>query len=283
MGLSDLDDRLLPQWARRVQAARAAVAAAPTPAQALHGLDDRFAADGTLRVVRDAPVLGALVAVAVLLAGAGTGVALSLTTAGAVAAGPRPVVLGPPLGADADASLAQAHAAAVDRARAAPGTRALALVSLREQLTAGQVGGLLVESTLEVRRALVRAPVQGTPELLTVEVAADAPRTLRALQAATAERKAQEARELAGQAATAQDAALRASYEASAATAGREAAAYAGDCACVLALLVEGTAAELAELPALPVVRGVELAPRGTPAQLVELRPLPPSLSGVVR
>jgi hypothetical protein len=282
VGLSDLDDRLLPQWARRVQGARDTVAAAPTPAQALRELDDRYAAAGTLRVVRDAPVLGALVAVAVLLAGAGTSVALSWSTAGAVAAGPRPVVLGPPLGADVEDSLAQAHAAAVERSRTAPGTRSVALVSLSEQLTVGEVAGLLAESTLQMRRALVRAPVDGAPELLSVEVAADPPRTLRALQAATAQRKAQEARELARQASTVPEG-ERASYEQAAAVAGREAAAYATDCACVLALLVEGTAAELAELPALPVVRGVELAPRGTSAEAVELRPLAPGVTGVVQ
>lgn len=282
MGLSELDDRLLPAWARRVQEARDALAAAPGPAALLHGLDERWAGAGALRVVRDAPALGALAAVAVLLAGAGTSVALSLTTAGAVEAGPRAVVLGPPLGADAETALAQAHAAAVERARSAPGTRSLALVSLAEQLTADQVAGLLVESTLEVRRALVRAPVGGTPELLSVEVAADPPRTLRALLAATAQRKQEQARELAQQAsAAAPD--QRASYEAAATTAGQEAAAYATDCACVLALLVEGTAAELAELPALPVVRGVELAPRGTRPDAVELRPLAPGVTGVVQ
>ena len=282
MGLSDLDDRLLPLWARRVQDARDAVTAAPTPAQALHALDERCAGAGALRVVRDAPVLGALVAVTVLLAGAGTGVALSLGTAGAVAAGPRAVVLGPPLGADAEASLAQAHAAAVERARTAPGTRSLALVSLREQLTVDGVAGLLVESTLEVRRALVRAPVPGAPELLSAEVAADPPRTLRALLDATAARKADEARELTRQAATV-PAGERTSYAAAADTAAQEATAYATDCRCVLALLVEGTAAELAELPALRVVRGVELAPRGTAAGDVEVRPLLPGTTGVVQ
>lgn len=279
MGLSDLDERLLPQWARRVQGARDTVAAAPTPAQALRGLDDRYAGTGALRVVRDAPVLGALVAVAVLLAATGTSVALSLSTVVAAAAGP--VVLGPPLGADVETSLATARAAAVERARTAPGTRSLALVSLSEQLTVDEVAGLLVESTLEVRRVLVRAPVPGA-ELLTVEVAADPPRTLRALFAATAERKADQARDLTRQAAALPEG-ERASYEQSAATAAREAAAYATDCRCVLALLVEGTAAELAELPALPVVRGVELAPRGTPADAVEVRPLAPGTTGVAQ
>ncbi len=282
MGLSELDDRLLPVWARRVQAARDVVVATPAPSAVLQGLDERYAGSGALRVVRDAPALGALAAVAVLLAGAGTSVALSLSTAGAVEAGPPAVVLGPPLGADADAALAQAHVAAVDRARRAPGTRSPALLSLREQLTVGQVAGLLVESTLEVRRVLVRAPVAGTPELLTVEVAADPPRTLQALLAATAQRKAAEVRELLQQASSAAPG-ERASYEAAAATAGQEAAAYASDCACVLALLVEGTAAELAELPALPVVRGVELAPPGTAADAVELRPLAPGVTGVVQ
>jgi hypothetical protein len=282
VGLSDLDDRLLPQWARRVQGARDSVAAAPSPGQVLRELDDRYAGAGTLRVVRDAPVLGALAAAAVLLAGAGTSLALSWSTAGAVAESPRAVVLGPPLGADVEASLAQAQAAAVERSRTAPGTRALALVSLTEQLTVGEVAGLLVESTFEVRRALVRAPVQGAPELLTVEVAADPPRTLRALFAATAQRKADQARELARQAGALPEG-ERASYEQAAATAGREAAAYATDCACVLALLLEGTAAELAELPALPVVRGVELAPRGSAAGAVELRPLEPGATGVAQ
>ena len=75
----------------------------------------------------------------------------------------------------------------------------------------------------------------------------------------------------------------RASYEQAAGTAAREAAAFTADCACVLALLVEGTAAELAELPALPVVRGVELAPRGTSADAVEVRPLAPGVTGTVR
>ena len=64
MGLSDLDDRLLPQWARWAHGARDTVAAAPSPGQALRDLDDRYAGAGALRVVRDAPVLGALAAVA---------------------------------------------------------------------------------------------------------------------------------------------------------------------------------------------------------------------------
>lgn len=190
-------------------------------------------------------------------------------------------MLGPPLGADAETALAQAHAAAVERARSAPGTRSLALVSLAEQLTADQVAGLLVESTLEVRRALVRAPVGGTPELLSVEVAADPPRTLRALLAATAQRKQEQARELAQQAsAAAPD--QRASYEAAAETAGQEAAAYRTGCACVFALVVEAGAGELAELPALPVVRGVELAPRGAELSALDIRPLSPRDQGVV-
>lgn len=279
MGLSGLDDYLLPLWARRVQDARDAVVQAPTPARALRALDDRCA--GAVPLVRDVPVAVGLLAGAVLLAGAATGVALS-PSAGSAAAGGSRVVLGPPLGADAEAWLAQAHAAAVERARTAPGARAAALVSLREQLTVARTAGLLAGSTLEVRRALVRAPVAGAPELLTVEVAGDAQRTLQAHRAATALRKAEEQRELGRQARTVPPA-ERASYEAAAATAGREAAAYAGDCACVLALVVEGTTAELAGLPALPVVRGIDLAPRGTPADDVEVRPLAPGVTGVVR
>ncbi len=286
MGLSDLDDRVLPSAAQRVQQVRDAVASAPGPAQALRGLDDRYAGAGALRVVRDAPVLGALVAVAVLLAGTGTGVALSWAPAQAQG-GAAPVVLGPAPGVDADTAVAQASAAAVQRSRTTPGTRALALVSLREQLTVARTVGLLAESTLQVRRALLRAPVAGAPELLTVEVADDPARTLRALYAATAQRKAQDVRELTrstGRAPTGQGVGAGPDPAAATAadTAAAEAAAYANDCACVLALLLEGTVAELAELPALRVVRGVELAPRGARAETVELRPLAPGVTGPV-
>ena len=107
MGLSELDDRLLPVWAGAVQDLRHAAASAPTPATALRALDERWAVP--LPVVRDVPVLVALLAGTVLLAGAVTGVALSSSAGAGV---PR-VVLGPPPGADAEASLAQAHAAAV--------------------------------------------------------------------------------------------------------------------------------------------------------------------------
>jgi hypothetical protein len=50
----------------------------------------------------------------------------------------------------------------------------------------------------------------------------------------------------------------------------------------VFALVVEAGAGELAELPALPVVRGVEVAPRSAELSSLDVRPLSPTEQGVV-
>jgi hypothetical protein len=282
--LRRLDDRVVARaaaWARRV---RRPAASGPGVSGLLRALDDRYASTGALRVVRDEPGLGVLAAVSVLLAGAGTSAALALSAPPDLTGGARaePVVLGAPVGVDADAHLASAQVRAVQLARETPDTRRLALVSLRDELTVEQAARLVVESSLALRRAYGRAPVAG-PELFAVDLAEDPARTLSAFFAATAGRKAQEQRELQALAAaeTGQPEA-RASYEAAARTAGLEAAAYAAGCACVLAVVVEGPAAELAELASLPAVRGVEVAPPGTRLATAEVTPLPPEVTGPV-
>jgi hypothetical protein len=283
--LRRLDDRVVARaaaWARRV---RGNAAAGPGVSGLLRALDDRYASTGALRVVRDEPGLGVLAAVSVLLAGAGTSAALALSAPPGLTGEARadPVVLGAPVGVDAEAHLASAQERAVQLTRETPDTRRLALVSLRDELTAEQAARLVVESSLALRRAYVRAPVAGPPELFAVDLAEDPARTLTAFAAATAGRKAQESRELQALAAaeTGQPE-VRASYEAAARTAGLEAAAYAAGCACVMALVVEGPAAELAEFPSLPVVRGVEVAPPGTRLTTAEVTPLPPEVTGPV-
>ena len=304
MGLRELDERVLPQLAERAHAVRDAVALPGDPAAALQALDDRWASTGALRVVRDAPALLAMLAATVLVAGAGVGAALALggelDPLGTSAA--PPVRLGPPVGADAEQHLATARERTVELLRDSPGTRSLALVSVRDELTVEGTERLVAGSQLVVRRVYVRAPVPGLPELLQVEPGADATRTLTALFEATAVRKAAEQRELQdlarsvasapgqseegrsgqGEPAEGPAAGAQASYEAAAATAGREAAAYRGECPCVLAVVVEGTAGELAELLALPSVRGVEVAPRGADLPEVEVAPLSPDTTGTV-
>jgi hypothetical protein len=319
VGLRELDERVLPQLAERAHAVRDAVALPDDPAAALRALDDRWASTGALRVVRDAPALLALLAATVLVAGAGVGAALALggelDPLGTSAA--PPVRLGPPVGADAEQHLATARERTVELLRTSPGTRSLALVSVRDELTVEGTERLVAGSQLVVRRVYVRAPVPGLPELLQVEPGADATRTLTALFEATAVRKAAEQRELQdlarsvasapgqseegrseegqseegrseegrsgqGEPAEGPAAGAQASYEAAAATAGREAAAYRGECPCVLAVVVEGTAEQLAELLALPSVRGVEVAPRGADLPEVEVAPLSPDTTGTV-
>ena len=314
MGLRELDDRVLPHLASRAHAVADAVALPEDPAAALQALDDRWASTGALRVVRDAPALLAMLATTVLVAGAAVGAALALggeldPLGTSVAA---PVLLGPPAGADAEQHLATARERTVELLRDTPGTRSLALVSLRDELTVDGTERLVAGSQLVVRRVYVRAPVPGLPELLQVEPGADATRTLTALFEATAVRKATAQRELQelarsvasapgrseegrseegrseegragqGEPAAGQAAGAQASYEAAAATAGREAAAYRGECPCVLAVVVEGTAEELAELLALPSVRGVEVAPRGAALPELEVAPLSPDTTGTV-
>jgi hypothetical protein len=61
-----------------------------------------------------------------------------------------------------------------------------------------------------------------------------------------------------------------------------EASAYASDCACVFAVVVEGTARALAGLLDAPGVRGVEVAGRGTELPGLEVLPLWPEQTGVV-
>jgi hypothetical protein len=281
--LRALDARVVPGWARRAQTARASLAAAPDPVTALRGLDERYATGGVLRVVRDAPVLGVLVAATVLVAGAGTGLALAWDTAAVVDRAPQAVVLGAPAGADAEGHLAAAADRAVELARSTPAAEHLALLSVRDELTIDQTARLVVESGLQIRTTWVRAPVPGSPETFRVEPGADAQRTLTALYTATADRKAAEQQELLALAAgTAPGAPARASYEAAAATAAAEAQAYRTGCACVVAVLVEGPAVELAELLSLPSVRGVEVAPRGSRAQELEVSPLLPDVTGAV-
>lgn len=289
MGLRDLDAWAVPRAARRLQRLRAGLRAAVSrsPRALLQELDDRYASTGALRVVRDAPAVGALVAVSVLLAGAGTGVALArsgeLAPQDLVA--PPATELGVPVGVDTEAHLARARQRTVALARQTPNIRYLALVSVRDELTVARTESLVVHSGMAVRKAWVRAPVSGLGDLFVLETGEDPAGRLRALFAETARRKADEERELRALAASvdpdaAQQRGARASYEAAAQTAAQEAAAYRGDCGCVLAVVVEGSAGELAELMSLPAVRGVELAPRGTELSGLDVTPLPPDVHG---
>ncbi len=298
-GLRGLDDRLVPRLAaalralldglgnRRAGVVRAVVA--PRRGR-LRRLDDRFAASGPLALLRDVPQLGLLLVSAVFLAGAG--VAVSRNSPQQVAERAQvqaeqalPLTLGPPVGADIDMFFRSSLARAVELTRDSPDDGFLALISLTDELTPEQAGQLVAGSELMVKRAYVRAPVGGSAEVLPVDTATDVTADLTALFAATAMRRADEQRELLSLAASItgtneSERRFKAQYEADARTRGQEAAAYRTACQCVLAVVVQGTARELAELAALPSVRGLEVARRGAELTALQIDPLPPEVTG---
>ena len=259
---------------------------------ALQRLDDRFASTGPLKLLRDVPQLGVLVIAVLFLAGTGT--ALSLRGPESVRvrqAAEReaqlPMSLGPQVGVEIDAHFAEARERIVELSRRNPEDRYLALVSLNKGLTPEEVGELLEESGLEVTRAYLRAPVPGEPEEIVFQTPGDVVVGLRSVFSQTAARKAQEQQDLLGTArtiesGTPEEEAFRRLYEADARIAGQEAAAYRAGCACVFSLVVEAEAADLAELLALPIVRGVEAAPRGADLSELDISPLAPTEQGVV-
>lgn len=309
MNLRDLDARLVPRvaaWLRSVldgaasrresaaEAARRRGQDLITPHEhgLLHRLDERYASSGPLKLLRDVPQLGLLLVASVFLAGAGVALALSGPEAvrerqQAEREASLPLTLGPGVGDEIDAHFAAARERAVDLSRRDPDARYLALISLNKALTPEEVGELLAGSGLEVRRAYLRAPVPGEPEEIVFESPGEVVAALQRVFSEIATRKAEEQQDLIGTAKTIevgspQEQAFRDLYEADAKTSGEEAAAYRTGCACVFALVLEAEAAELAELPALPVVRGVELAPRGVELAALDVRPLKPSEQGVV-
>lgn len=307
MRLKDLDARLVPKLAavlRSVLDRTAAVGS--TVAQGgqqrgeallagagpLRRLDDRFASRGPLKLMRDVPQLGVLLIAAMFLAG--TAAALSLRGPESVRVrqaaeqeASLPLSLGPAVGAEIAPQVAAARERVVELNRRTPDDRYLALVSLNKGLTPDDVGELLEESELKVVRAYLRAPIPGDPEQIVFQTPGDVVSGLRQVFSETAARKAKEQQDLIATArtiesGTPEEEAFRRLYEADARLAGQEAAAYRTACACVFALVVEAQARRLAELLALPVVRGVEAAPRGAALGALDVRPLSPTEQGVV-
>lgn len=260
----------------------------------LRELDERFLSLGPLSLLREFPQLGLLLIGAVFLSGTtvvfvrggpdgGTG-----SAQGQQAAGGLPLSLGPPVGSSIEEHFAATREQAVAAASDEPDDRFFALLSLSRQLTPAEAAQLATQNGLTVRRVYLRAPVSvGLAEVMPVAVPGDLLPDLAAAFEQAAGRKIEEQREFASLAssidpANAADAEFRAAYELDAQAAGEEAAAFGTSCACLVALVVEGEAAGLVELAALPPVRGVELARRGAELKSLDIRPLFPEVSGLV-
>lgn len=297
MRLRELDAKVVPQAAGRLRrtldGARRPGLLDPSQASRLRRLDERFLSLGPLSLLREFPQLGYLLIGAVFLSG--TAVAFVRggpdgrpgSAAGQAAAGGLPLVLGPAVGSSIDEHFATARQRAVT-ATGEPDGRFLALLSLSRPVTPAETEQLATQNGLTVRRVYLRAPVTtGLAEVLPVEVPGDLLPALTAVFEQTAQRKIDEQREFASLASSieptsAADAEFRAAYEADAQAAGEEATAYRAPCACLFALVVEGEAAGLVELAALPPVRGVELARRGAELTALDILPLFPEVTGVV-
>lgn len=260
----------------------------------LRELDERFLSLGALSLLREFPQLGLLLIGAVFLSGTTVVFVRGGTDGGAgsaqgdASAGGLPLRLGPPVGSSIDEHLADARERAVAATSDDEDGRFLALLSLSKPVTPAEAEQLARQNSLTVRRVYLRAPVTaGIAEVVPVEVPGDLRSELAGVFEQTAQRKTEEQREFASLAesidpANVADAEFRKVYEADAKAAGEEAAAYGTPCACLFSLVVEGQAAKLIELAALPPVRGVELAPRGVELTALDILPLFPEVTGVV-
>lgn len=308
MRLRDLDDRLVPRMAaglrravdrlpRRRAEQPAAMADASRVDDRRDGFDDDPDAErsGLLGLVRDVPQLAALVVAALFLAAGafvlqrssdeapdGSGV-----TAGQEAEPLAPSsALGPETGTDVAGYLSRTRAETVALAARDGSGRYIGLVLFDGYLTPAQLATSV--QGFGIGQVLLRAPVAGElAEVLVVPTPGDPAAVLRAVYERTAADKREQEAEFRGLAESIeggapQDAEERDAYLADAQRVAAEAAAYASDCACVFAVVVEGTADALAGLLEAPGVRGVEVAGKGTELLDLEVRPLWPEQAGVV-
>jgi hypothetical protein len=311
--LRELDDRLVPRIAvglRRLLERVPGTRPQPQPGdgQAMRGLplpragadpgppDEETGRRGLIGLVRDVPQLAALVVAALFLA-AGAFVldrasddrqAQRLDLPGVEEEVPDAAssALGPEVGADVAAYLSRAREDLSALAERDGDGRYLALVLLSDYVTPTALSSVL--QGLAVRQVYLRAPVAGElAEVIEVPTPGDPLASLGAVYARTAADKREQEREFRALADSIegtgpQDADDRAAYLVDADRVAAEASAYAADCACVFAAVVEGTASALAGLLAAPGVRGVEVAGRGTELAALEVRPLWPEVQGVV-
>lgn len=197
-------------------------------------------------------VLGVLVAV-----GYAAAQARSLSAARGPAVAQGQVRLGPDPGEAVPDYLARLPATLP-----APGERALALVQLDRELTTDAAAALT--GSAAPAEVVFRVPIPRVQTALRFETLPAGAPVAAALDTA---------RQRAGHAAEADASRLT---DRPAAVARAEAAAYAGPCACVVALVVSADRAGLEALAGAPGVRAVESAPVGVTAPELALSPLLP-------
>lgn len=300
MSLRDLDERVVPAAAARLRGAvsaweeaRAGVvrrAASLRPEQ----LDRRFTDVVLVARLREQPLLGALAALALLVAGLGAAVAVDHEPAGLpavpavvdVGERPAPGFLGPAAGERTDAYERTATQGLVRAVQRNPAEPRVALVSLADYRTPAEAVALL--AGFDVERVFLRARgAGGRAATLPVDVRGDLTQSLTRAYADTARNREAAARSYQGYVDTLtgtskEDKAFRELYASFARSSRIEAKAYGSGCACVLGMLVTASPAQLLTLRARPGVRAVEVAEAGLTASTVQVQPLLPEAVGVV-
>jgi hypothetical protein len=275
MSLKDLDDRLLPDLGRRVQALldkvpRPAPPQGPAPLIVrLRRLDDRWSARGPLALVRDVPQLGAVAIGALVLAG---GVAVASRShpappplAKQVAQpteDPEDTRLGPQLNDNVKIYIAQTREKLVRVGAGQPDGTAVAVVMFTGYKTPAQVRDLL--GPLQVRRIFYRPTLplsQSTWHTANVE---DVVRDSRKEFVRLAAIRKHQANELLRFAATIEnDPAQKAESEKDAQLYLREEAMLRGTCACIYSVVVRTRLRLLLDLVRVPGIRAIDTSRSG--------------------
>lgn len=297
MILKTLDDRLVPRMAAGLR--RLLDGLNPGSSTPPDG-DEQRGRGGFLGLLRDVPQLAALLAAVVFLAVAGIFLLAQSGDDRVAAPPPSPggsgsaqpsfaatgAVLGLRPGADIGSYVNRTAARTDQLAAQDPEATTLALVSLTEYVAPQAAADLLGD--VDARAAYLRAPDAGDlAEVLEVPTPSDLVRTLRGFYTTTAVAKQEDAREFQGLAdsieeTSEEETAAKQAYVADAQRASAEANAYAAECACVFALVVEGPARALAELADNPLVRAVEPADRSAQLEALEVFPVRPDHEGTV-
>jgi hypothetical protein len=293
-----LDERLVPvaaERARRLVDATGAVRGRVLSSyRALDPqlLDERYASTGPLAKVRDVPLLGVLVVLALLVAGTGLAAKRESDRAREVRDGlPEVQVagtagLGPVVGESVARYLDDSVTSLTRAVQTAPDASRVALVSFAGYRTPTQTRAVV--SGFRTVRLYVRARAAGelaTP--LPVEVkgdlAAQLPKAFGELaRAKLAAEKAYQGYVDTLKAASGRDQQFKALYEAFARSSGIEAREFGRGCACVYAAVVTATPAQLLSLRARQGVRAVEVAPAGASLSGIQVQPLLPEVTTVV-
>jgi hypothetical protein len=303
----DLDARFLPSAARRAghsaaawhrRRGRAQERLQRVQQQGLRDLDDRYARSGPLGFVAELPQLAFVLIAALFVAAVAVAVRQDAVNARSERA-PADAVgtsgsdssqqagrtfLGPEVG---DTTSRYQSAALLTLKKAEGDDDRIALVSLASYLTPEQAVTLV--AGVDVRRVYLRAKAAGPQAAqLPVDVKADLLTELKEQYASLVPLRRKAQREFQRYVdtipgSTKAEVAFKRDYERFAVAAGKEAGAYAANCACVFAIVVSASPERLTELGQRAGVRAVEAAAVDLGLGDVEVLPLLPEVKGVVK